>query len=309
MESVIPGVLSLSKPLEGSVVTLGNFDGVHRGHQVLVRQACTYAKSLGLPAVAYTFDPHPSEVMGRREVFSLMPVDRRVHYLKELGVDLVVVQPFDVELGKVEADEWLNSYLVKPLNPKVIVVGFNFTYGRARKGTLEQLKIRGRDFGFDVHGVAAVSEGEQVISSTLIRQTVKDGQVEFAQTLLGRPFSIVGQVIHGESRGRLMGFPTANIQPEQGQLPAVGVYATKTRILSGDSTLYNSVTNVGYRPTFKEQGLSIETHLLDTSIDLYDQRLEVFFHAMLRREMRFADQQALIKQISLDVKQAREQLA
>lgn len=306
----IKGARSVDPPLEGSVVTLGTFDGVHRGHQALIRETVDRARLAGVPAIAYTFDPHPAKVLAPRFApRTLMALDRRVATMVRLGVDDVVVEVFDAAFSQVRAEAWVREDLFGRLRPRAVVVGFNFTFGKDREGTPDRLAELGRELGFEVVEVPAVHIGGLSVSSTKVREFVTNGNVEGAAELLGRPFAMTGTVVRGEQRGRQLGFPTANINADAEIIPAHGVYASRVGVVDGDGPRWFGVTNVGMRPTFAGDHVTVETHLLDVTADLYGRRLQVDFVARIRGEKRFVGPEALSAQVAEDVATARAKLS
>ncbi|MEL6188495.1 MAG: bifunctional riboflavin kinase/FAD synthetase [Myxococcota bacterium] len=307
----IPGALALESPLEASVVTVGTFDGVHRGHRVLLDRARAVADRGKWPVVAYTFHPHPARLFAPSAPKTLMPIDRRVAALREAGADLVVVETFDRDFANVGADDWVERYLVQRLRPQHVVVGFNFSYGRGRGGDPDHLRSMGLRHRFSVEIVEAVTFEARVASSTEIRRAVEDGRMDDAAFLLGRPFAVVGTVVPGDQRGRTLGFPTANVDPDHEQIPAPGVYAGHLEVLSSpqgglpEGTRFPSVTNVGARPTFGGGMVTVESHVLDAAPDLYGARVSVEFRRRLRAERAFDGPAALRAQIDKDVAAAR----
>ena len=310
MEAVIPGALSLERPLAGSVITAGTFDGVHRGHQTLVEKARFRAQKANLPLVAYTFDPHPASLFAPTPPKMLMPLDRRISALRSVGVDRVVVEPFNRQFSQLAAEDWVLKYVHKQLNPSCLVVGFDFTYGKSRAGRVDTLREVGRRLGFDVEVVQPIKVEGVVVSSSEIRRCVQGGRVEDAARLLGRPHAIVGVVEPGEQRGRTIGFPTANVAPEHEQMAADGVYAGWLEILDGANAgkRWRAVTNIGVRPTFDGTRPTIETHILDARLELYGVRVAVELWKRLRGERAFKGPEALRAQIEVDVALAREEL-
>ncbi len=299
--------MALSPPLDASVVTLGTFDGVHRGHRDLISRAVVAARAADVPAVAYTFHPHPAALVeGRHSPVLLQPIELRVRDLAGEGIDIVVVEPFDQAFAAVSADEWVERYLVGQLHPRHVVVGFNHRYGKGGQGDNAHLVAAGERLGFTVEVVDAVGD-DGVISSTRIRRQLLDGDVADAAKLLGRPYRLSGVVVKGDQRGRTIGFPTANIAAEQALLPPNGVYATRCHRASGSS--YDSVTNIGQRPTFDGTTITIETHLFDFDDDIYGERVEVELVARIRPEKKFEGIEALVRQIGEDAAAAREILA
>lgn len=302
MKEVVHGALSI-EPLSASVVTLGAFDGVHRGHQALVERARQAALRLGLPAVAYTFDPHPAKVLAPKVApRTLTSMRERVRLLRSYGIDIVIMERFDDAFASLTADEWVDRYLIAQLHPRHVVVGFNFTYGKGRGGSPEHLAAAGSAHGFDVEVVDPVMIEGMVVSSTRVREFLLEGNVEGAAILLGRPFAITGVVVEGDRRGRTLGFPTANIEPDHELLPEHGVYASRVD-LGGE--ILEGVTNVGKRPTFGGKHVTVESYLFDWSGDLYGKPLRVELIARIREERRFEGAEALKAQLSEDVASAR----
>ena len=312
MVAVIAGARSLPEPLKASVVTLGSFDGVHRGHQALIHAAVVAARARAIVAVGYTFHPHPAEVLAPdRAPKTLMGIDERAWTMGLYGLDYVLVEPFDTAFSQVSADDFIRDYLVAPLRPQHIVVGFNFTYGRGRGGDPAHLQAAGAELGFSVEVLEAVTVEGEVASSTAVRAFMHEGDVASATRLLGRPPALTGRVVTGDQRGRTIGFPTANIDLEGTLVPAFGVYACTVDILDDDgraASQHGGVVNIGRRPTFGGGEVSAETFLLDFDGDLYGRRLRVALIARLRNEQKFSGIDALKQQLQLDVEAARTAL-
>ena len=303
------GARHVDPPMAGSVITLGAFDGVHRGHQALIDRAVAHGRRLGVPAVGYTFHPHPAVTLApARAPALLLAVEERTRLMRAHGLDHVIVERFDADFAQVTADAFVADYLVAPLAPKAIVVGFNFAYGKDRGGNLDHLRAAGERFGFEVDVVDAVRIGGEVVSSTRVRGCLREGDVAGARRLLGRAPFVTGRVVKGDQRGRTIGFPTANVAPEAELIPKAGVYATWVT-LDGEAAPRPSVTNIGRRPTFDGQTVTVESFLLDFDGDLYGRRLEVALVARLRDERRFDGVEALKAQLAQDVEAARAALA
>lgn len=310
---VFDGALAIADPLPGSVVTIGAFDGVHRGHRALIARAVEAANRLSVAPVAYTFDPHPAKVLAPKVApRMLIPLRERVRLIHALGIEAVVVERFDHQFAELTADAWVEDYVAKKLRPKVVIIGFNFSYGRDRGGNPEHLRKAGERLGFAVEVVEPVVVSTLVVSSTRVREFLLEGNVAGARLLLGRSFALTGVVIKGEGRGARIGIATANLQPENELIPELGVYATRVVVDANGSdrpeTLLPAVTNIGFRPTFAGSTVSVESHLLDFSGDLYDRRLRVELIEHLRPERRFDGPQALVKQIHADIAHARRVL-
>jgi len=283
---------------EPLVATIGNFDGVHLGHQAILVSVTAAAKARSAPSLVITFDPHPLAVVspGRRPKL-LQTRRQKLETLESSGVDGVLILPFDRALASLDGEAFFGGYLAERLCFASVHVGRNFRFGRARGGDLHMLEAIGRSRGFTVVGVPHVEVDGEVVSSSAIRAAVEAGEVERARAMLGRPYSITGLVVRGDGRGRLLEFPTANLAVDNELLPRRGVYVTET---SAFATRFPSITNVGVRPTFGGSSLIVETHLLDVDEDLYDERLEVRFLARLRDEQKFGAVAELADQIARD---------
>ncbi len=295
--------------LRGAWVTIGVFDGVHRGHQALLRDFVAEAHAHAAPAVVVTFYPHPAEVLSnRRAPFYLTSPEEKARLIAALGVDVLLTHPFDEEVARQPAQVFMQA-LKAHLGLRRLWVGYDFALGRGREGDIPTLRRLGETLGYTVHVVEAYRLDGEVVSSTRVRQALAAGQVRQAARLLGRLYDLPGQVVPGEGRGRRLGFPTANLAtwPKR-MVPASGVYACYADLAEGT---FPAVVNIGVRPTF-EQGEAvprIEAHLLDFSGDLYGRRLTLRFVARLRAERRFPSAEALAAQIARDVAQARTVLA
>lgn len=291
--------------LQGSGLTIGTFDGVHRGHQHLLKQLVEDAHAQDLPAVVMTFFPHPSVIVrGRRPPLYITTPEEKADLLAQSGVDYLITQPFDRDLAQVTADVFLEM-LERHLGVKSFWMGSNFALGYQRAGDVAYLKQAGKQRGFEVFVVPPVIDDGDIISSTRVRAALRAGDVLSASRLLGRPFMIPGEVQVGAGRGKQLGFPTANLKIWNGRAcPGPGVYACWAKIETGT---YPAVTNIGIRPTFEEQltGPVIEAHLLDFAGDIYQKEVELTFVARLREERKFPGPEGLLKQISRDITQAR----
>lgn len=292
--------------LEGSWVTIGSFDGVHLGHQAIIRRLVDGAHAQGLLAVIITFFPHPSKVLrGNGSPFYLTTPEERAEILAGLEVDLAVTLPFNKELASLTADEFIRL-LSEHLNLKRLLVGHDFALGRGREGNFEVLGKLGQKYHYLLEGQSPLLVAGELVSSSRIRELISQGNVARAAEYLGRRFAVEGKVVPGDGRGRTIGIPTANLEIwGELLLPARGVYATLAHI---GSIEIPSVTNIGIRPTFENQSpqLRVETHLLNFNRDLYGTILQLEFIDFLRPEQRFPSVQALVGQIQTDIKHARE---
>jgi riboflavin kinase/FMN adenylyltransferase len=287
-------------------LTIGSFDGVHRGHQVLVRAMVEEAAKEGVPSAVLTFFPHPSVVLrGRTPSFYINTPDEKADLLGELGVDLVVTHRFDLELSRVRAGKFL-ARLRRHLEFGTLWIGEDFALGYQREGNRWFLAEAGRRYGFQLQVVPPVDVGGEVVSSTRVREALRAGDVSRAATYLGRPFALPGTVIKGAARGASLGIPTANLSIwEERATPGAGVYACRVRV---SDEWFHGVTNIGVRPTFERSAPSpiVETHILDFDGDLYGQEITLEFIARLRDERRFPGPEALLAQIDDDIDRAQE---
>ena len=294
--------------IERSSLTIGSFDGVHLGHHDLLKRMGERAKHADLPVVVLSFFPHPSVVLRQRTpAFYITTPDEKAELLGQAGADYVITQPFDLELSKVEAGDFLDR-LTAQLGFVDLWAGEDFALGHQRRGNRHFLEKESRARNFHFHLVPPLLVGGEVVSSTRVRESLRSGDVARAATYLGRSFSLVGVVQEGAGRGKELGIPTANLKIwEERAYPAVGVYACFVEV---EGERKQAVTNIGYRPTFedKPEGPIIEAHILDFERDLYGQEIRVEFIDRLRDEMRFSGPEELLNQIELDIGYARSLL-
>lgn len=300
----ILGLEALREPLAASVVTIGKFFAVHRGHQALIRSACRQAQSLALPAVVLTFDRHPQEVLKPgRQLPILASLEERLDLFEQLGADIAVVMSTTRKFLSLSPEEFVQQVLVKRIHARVVVAGQEFRFGRRAAGDLAALRSYGAEYGFEVVPAPAVAANGERISSSLVAVRISAGEVREATELLGRPYAVAGTVVEGQRQGRELGFPTANIELDANRLlPANGVYVAE--LLLGDAQ-YNGVANLGVRPTLGGADRVLEIHLLDFEGDLYGAEVRLRFLERLRAERRFDSLAALTEQIQKDARQAR----
>jgi len=292
--------------LERSLVTIGSFDGVHIGHQQIIKDLVKRSRAAGIPSAVITFHPHPQLVIKGevRPYYLTMPEDR-ARLLGRMGVDLVLTYPFDREISQMPAKRFIRG-LHESFHFSDLWVGYDFALGKGREGTPDRLKELGQEFGFLVHEITAYEYEGELVSSSGIRKMIRLGEVKAAAKLLGRPFEITGDVIKGENRGKSLGFATSNLSvPPEIVDVKPGVYACRAEL---DGEIYKAVTNIGFRPTFGAgiDSPRIEAHLLDFSRDLYGQQLSLRFIDRLRDEMKFDQVSELVHQIRADVGDARQ---
>lgn len=294
--------------LHGAIAALGNFDGFHQGHQAVARTAIEQARAEGRPAIIATFDPHPVRYF-RPDTppFRLTTLDQRQDLFEAAGADAMLIFRFDAELAATTAEDFITRLLVERLALGGVVTGEDFTFGKARGGNIALLQQLGAEHGLSSRTVGPVLDGEGIISSSRIRDALTIGDCATATRLLTRPFTIRGQVQHGDKNGRLLGFPTANIDLGHYLRPRYGIYAVRGRL--PDGRMLDGAANIGIRPSFDPPKELLEPHFFDFSGDLYDQEIDVEFHAFLRGEEKFEDMDALIAQMNDDCTAARRILA
>ncbi len=308
---LIRGISCLSHPVPHPVVTIGNFDGVHLGHQKIIQVAIEQAKSKQGQCVGYTFRPHPLAVLQPTHPPQLISTyEEKIQILSRLGVDLMIEESFSQDFSSIEPNEFFQQFLMDRLKAESIVVGYDFVFGKQRHGDLKVLEAFCKTSGVDLLVVSAQKIDGEVVSSSKIRKYLFAGEIEAANQFLGRQFSYQGVVIHGEGRGKMIGFPTANFNLEDKLVLPFGVYATLTVIHEVE---YLSVTHIGIRPTFQKDGqpapICVETFLLDQKMDLYGTCLEVRFFSRIREERKFSQIQDLQEQIKKDIELTRIRLS
>jgi riboflavin kinase/FMN adenylyltransferase len=291
---------------EGSIVTIGSFDGLHMGHRRLLSHARQKAEEHGIPCVAVTFWPHPLRVLAAAHAPPLLiSREQRLHLFRNQGVDVCLELPFTPALAELSPEEFTREALV-PLNTRELVVGYDFSLGKNRTGNVAVLTALGEEYGFSLEQLAPVMVGNAVVSSTRVRDLLRAGRVWEARALLGRFHSIAGPVEHGRAVGAGLGFPTANLAVPENSLPRDGVYACRMR---AEGAFWQAVTNVGVAPTFGTRERTVESFLPDASLDLYGKHVELAFIQRLRDEQRFDSPEELRLRIAQDVELARTVLA
>ena len=289
-----------------SAVTIGNFDGVHRGHQAILNRTLAHARASQCEAVAVLFDPHPLQVVAPKRAPKLLSTPaERIERIRALGLDAAVVLRFTPELMQLSPEQFVQQVLVDRLGVRHVVVGRNFRFGHRHAGDIDTLKNLGRTLGFSLEAVDGVRANGRVVSSSAVRLAAEAGAVGEARRLLGRAFSLRGQVVAGRGIGSKQTVPTLNLSPDAELEPASGVYVTRTRDVS-NGRCWRSVTNVGVRPTFGGGETTIETHLLDPLEGGSPERIEVAFYSRLRSEMKFETAEVLRRQILVDATRAQQ---
>jgi len=298
--------LGADEPPRGAVFTIGNFDGVHLGHQAILRYVVNRADALGTVAAIMTFDPHPVKLLRPRKAPRLLSnLNQRLELIKRTGIEIALVVPFTHRLARMPAEDFVKDVVVDRLGTEEVYIGANFRFGADRGGDVALLERMGEELGFKAAASPIVEVDGGVVSSTRVRQAVSDGRVEEAAIMLGRHVFIDGCVLEGKRLGRKLGFPTLNIEVKNEIEPACGVYVTAVHIPSFGRT-FAAVTNVGTRPTVYENSvLTIETHLLDFMADVYRESVRLFFVKRLRSEVSFPSTVQLMAQIQRDVEASR----
>ena len=290
----------------GSVIAIGNYDGIHLGHQRVLAFAMTRAKDSGAVSTALTFEPPPLKVLRPESApLRISTNQQRLEWFGALGIEAAVVLPFTPQLASLSPEDFVDEILVRQLQVRAIVVGDNFRFGHRQVGDVKFLRDLGMRYGFEVVVHTPVALKGEIVSSTLIRKQIAEGDVTHAARLLGRPFVLTGEVVRGSGTGRKFLFPTLNLKPDQELLPARGVYITRT-VLEGETSSHRSVTNIGMRPTFNGSALTIETHLLDYSGNFAPKHIEIRFWKRLREEKKFASPDDLRLQIARDISTANK---
>jgi riboflavin kinase/FMN adenylyltransferase len=292
------------KALKNPVVTIGNFDGVHMGHRQIFQKLKQAAADLHGESVVITFAPHPLKVLpSGKDLRLISTYEEKELLLEASGIDYLVVIPFTEQFAALTARKFVSEILVGSIGIKKLIVGYDYAFGRKREGNIRLLRQLGKEYGFAVETLEPIWDGKTIFSSTNIRKMIEEGNVRDVVAPLGRHFSIVGKVVHGHHRGKLLGFPTANLHTEKELIPKNGVYAVKVKI---DQEMYNGACNIGPNPTFSGVAIAIEIFIFDFTGDLYEKEMRVYFIQRIRDEMKFPDATALQTAIEADVALCRE---
>lgn len=290
--------------LESPVLALGNFDGVHLGHQAILKKAVERAGVIGGLSVVFTFDPHPVKVLAPEKYLPLItPTEKKIKLIEEMGISAAICAEFNLEFSNLHPRSFVKEILVGKVGVKEVVVGFNYSFGKGRGGGIDFLKEMGEEYGFKLHVVEPVRIGGTVVSSSKVREAIWNGDVRLASMLLGRPYGMDGRVVAGMKRGKRLGFPTANIETKGELFPKSGVYAAVI-MLKGKE--YKAVANVGKHPTFPEDPFSVEAHIFDFDSEIYGTEVGLLFIERIRDDMAFLTPEALSEQIRHDTLKARE---
>jgi riboflavin kinase/FMN adenylyltransferase len=300
---VITGYQNLKSPLSTPIITLGNFDGVHLGHQRILFSIQKRAQELGGTSVVYTFHPHPLAVLAEgNQPLAITTFEEKFELIETCGIDIVICEPFTMEFSRITADQFGQEILCKRIGAKEIYVGEDYKFGSKRQGDIHYLKKLGRTCDFRVRIVESIVSDAIIVKSSKIRQFIQMGEMPVAERLLGRAYHIRGQVVKGKGRGAALGFPTANLKPNKSLYPAEGVYAVWV-FYQGQR--FMGAMNIGKNPTFDDQVLSLEVYIMDFDKRIYDDDVEVRFVKRIRREQTFQSPEALVKQMHKDVDEIR----
>ena len=308
---IIQDIETIKEPFKSAVITIGNFDGVHIGHQALFHEVIERAEAMDGTAIAMTFDPHPIRVITQNGHPPLITLnEQKMELIEKAGIDVLICIPFTMAFAALSARTFVEEILVKRIGMKAIVVGRDYTFGNNREGNVALLQRFAEEMGFAVIVADWIQSANGIsgrISSTGVRELVMEGQMEKAAKMLGRNYQIRGNVAHGRDRGgKLLGIPTANVNLQDELCPKVGVYAV---IVEYDGSRYPGVANIGYSPTFDDHVFTVEAHILDFKKDIYGEKIKVNFVQRLRDEIKFSGIDQLVEQIHQDIADARVILA
>ncbi len=298
----------INEPFKHAVITIGNFDGVHIGHQALFHEVIEKAETIGGTSVAMTFEPHPLRVLKQNNHPPLITLyEQKSELIERTGIDVLICVPFTLEFAALSAEQFVRDLLVHKIGIKAIVVGEDYSFGKNREGNIDLLKSYAPEYGFEVIVAGWVKSARALadrISSTKIRELVTDGRMEQAEKMLGRNYQIRGKVVTGRDRGgKLLGIPTANINLHDELCPKTGIYAVTVEC---EGNQHRGVANIGYSPTFEDHEFTVEVHILDFSDKIYSKKIRVNFIKRIRDEIKFSNISELIDQIKLDIAAARE---
>jgi riboflavin kinase/FMN adenylyltransferase len=308
---IIDRLENITQPFKNAVITIGNFDGVHIGHQALFHEVIEKADSIDGTSIAMTFDPHPVRVLQKNNNPPLITLhEQKIELIERTGIEILICIPFTNQFASLSAEDFIKSLLIDKIGMKAVVVGGDYTFGKNREGNLAVLKSYAPQLGYEVIVADWIKTARNIsdrISSTKIRELVTAGNLEPASKMLGRHYQIRGRVVRGRDRGgKLLGIPTANINLQDELCPKTGIYAVTVEY---DNRIYKGVANIGYSPTFDDNEFTVEVHLLDFAENIYDEKIRVNFIERIRDEKKFADISELKEQINQDIKTADKILA
>ncbi len=292
-------LLNYNETRFNTAIALGNFDGIHIGHQQLIKTMVSKSKELGLKSSLLLFKSHTKTIVDNNKPNLITNNQQKFEIAEDLGIDIIYLLDFDEKIMKLSGEDFVKDIIIKKMNGKLVTVGFDYRFGYKASGDSKYLTELGEKYNIEVIVLSPVYKDHEIISSSRIRELIGNGNITDVSNILGRPYSIIGKVIPGKNRGNKLGFPTANIEPiDNYVIPKNGVYITYTII---DDKIYISATNIGYNPTFNEDILKIETHILDFNENIYGKTLEIQFLDFLRDDIKFENKEDLIKQMEIDI--------
>ena len=291
---------------KNSILLIGNFDGLHLGHQKLFKLAEKYKKKFKIKIGILTFDPIPKMFFNKQlKNFKISNLNQKINYLNKFKIDFVIIKKFNKQFSKINYSNFIDTFLFKKLSPKYIFVSNNFRFGNKREGNVKKLKIFEKKFNFKIVNPKPLKKKKKIISSTLIRKLISNGRIEIANQYLGKKWSIEGKVIMGRKMGRKIGFPTCNIELTDYIIARPGVYAVNV-LLKNNKKLFKGIANLGYRPTFNQKKILLEVHIFNFSRNVYNKGLTIQFINFIRKEKKFKNINQLKKQINFDLKIAKK---
>jgi len=309
---VILGIDHLTRPLANPVVTLGNFDGVHLGHQKIFEKVKENASKINGESVAITFEPHPLKILSPKRCPPLLtPFRKKIMLIQRSGIEIVFCIEFSLAFSRITPFDFIKNILVEKVRVRKVVIGYNYHFGKRQMGDVRILKSAGKHFNFEVEVMEPLKIDHTIVSSSKIRELIKSGKVEMAAKLLGRNYPIIGKVVEGSKRGHTLGFPTANLETSEELYPKAGVYAVE---VIWNQQIFNGLANVGFNPTFislqrdgsPERNFSVEVYILNFSKEIYGEEIQINFKRRIRDEVRFSSPSQLIEQIQKDIRWAKE---
>lgn len=301
---IIRGIKNLKSPFKNPVVTLGNFDGIHLGHQRIFEKVKEEATKFAGESVVVTFEPHPLKILSPEQCPPLLtPFKKKMMLMEKTGIDKVLCLRFTRAFSNTTPSDFVKRILLKKVGAKKIIIGYNYRFGRGKTGNVESLKAICADYGIEVEVVQPLIVDHTVVSSSKIRQLIREGEVERASKLLGRDYLVIGRVIKGTHRGHELGFPTANLEMTEELYPKLGVYAVNVQ---WHQQFFNGLANIGFNPTFDTKALTLEIHILNFNHEIYGDEIQVSFIRRIRDEIRFSSLKGLIGQIQKDIEWAKK---
>ena len=294
---VVHGLEKFPSLSDHSIVAIGNFDGIHLGHHKILKCLEKKSKEYKLFSLVLTFFPHPGKILGKNGIKMIQSLDQRIEKIKKYDIQALLVLSFDEQFASLNGQDFIQKIVLNALKAETVIVGENFHFGKKREGDISLLHRLSSRFNFRICSVPSVEENGEIVSSSLIRRLLQEGKIKKVNRLLGRSYEIEGEVIKGKSRGKILGFPTANIKTENEIIPQ-GVFITQTRI---GSKIFPSMSNIGKQPTFNQHDFTIESHLIDFEGDLYGKRIGIYFLQKIRDEIKFSSTDELTGQLEKDL--------